>query len=182
MEPVRLVQSRVVHEALRPRISVRCERYATPDGEIERTVVHHPGAVAILAQPAPGRVLLVRQWRYAIRRWTLEIPAGTREPGEPERETALRELQEETGLRAGRMSEILRFYPSLGLMDEELVIFRAEGLSPVAMAPDPGELVRPVDVAVAELAGLRAQGELCDAKTLIALALLGVPLVGGCSC
>jgi hypothetical protein len=67
------------------------ERFATPDGEVVRPVIHHPGAVAVIAQPSRDALVMVRQYRYPVRRWTLEIPAGTRVPGEaPERTAASR--------------------------------------------------------------------------------------------
>lgn len=176
MANVRLLQSEVLHAT--PRVTLARERFATPDGEVERLIVHHPGAVAILAQPDPQHLLLVRQYRYSVRRWTLEIPAGTREPGEAPEATAARELAEETGWRAARLTELLRFHPSIGILDEELVLYRGEGLTPAAAARDHGELVAAEPVPLAELAARREAGEICDAKTLLALALLGVPLPG----
>jgi ADP-ribose pyrophosphatase len=159
-----------------PRFALAEETFATPDGEVVRPVVHHPGAVAILAQPTPETVLLVRQFRYPIRAWTLEIPAGTRTPGEPAEATAERELAEETGYRAAALVEVMRFHPAVGVSDEEMVLFRATGLVRGASAPEPGELVRAETVALAELPRMLAAGMRFDAKTLIAFALLGVDL------
>ncbi len=166
------------------RFSLAIERFATPDGEVTRPVIHHPGAVAIIAQPDPGTILLVRQYRYSVRRWTLEIPAGTREPGEEASVTAARELREETGFTAAALDEICRFHPAVGVSDEELIIFRATGLCPAIAAPDPGELVSPMVVALCDLPRLAGEGGICDAKTLIAFALLGsrLPAKGCASC
>ena len=160
------------------RFSLLCETFATSDGVVVRPVIHHPGAVALLAQPDPSSVVLVRQYRYPIRRWTLEIPAGTRVPGEAPEATAARELREEAGYSAARISELTRFFPAVGVSDEEMILYRAEGLSEVPAAPQHGELVAREVVALARLPALLAAGELCDAKTLIALALLGLPLPG----
>ena len=101
-----------------------------------RPVIHHPGAVVILAEPEPGQVLLVRQWRYAIRRWTLEVPAGTRVPGEAPEATAGRELAEEAGYAADSLRELARFLPAPGVSDEEMILYRAEGLRPASASPD----------------------------------------------
>ncbi len=157
------------------------ETFATSDGPVVRPVIHHPGAVAIIAQPDPGHLVLVRQYRYPIRRWTLEIPAGTRVPGEAPEATAARELQEEAGYAAASLRELMRFHPAVGVSDEEMILYRAEGLSPAAAQPDHGELVERAVVALAELPRLFASGELSDAKTLIALTVLGValPTTGG---
>jgi ADP-ribose pyrophosphatase len=166
------------------RFSLAIERFGTPDGEIARPIIHHPGAVAIVAQPDPGTLLLVRQYRYSVRRWTLEIPAGTRVAGEEPRATAARELREEAGYDAAFLDELCRFHPAIGVSDEELIVYRAAALSRVPPSPDPGELVAPVVVALGDLPRLVASGGICDAKTLIAFALLGqvLPAKGCASC
>ncbi len=153
------------------------ESWSTCDGRIERPIIHHPGAVAVLAQPSPREVVLVRQFRYPIRRWTLEIPAGTREAGEEAIATAARELREEAGWACERLIELMRFHPAVGVSDEELILYRAEGLTMTRAAPELGELVSPEVVAISDLPRLLASGEICDAKTVIALAILGVTVV-----
>jgi ADP-ribose pyrophosphatase len=150
------------------------ETFATSDGQVVRPVIHHPGAVAILAQPSQDTVLLVRQYRYPIRRWTLEIPAGTRVAGEAAVMTAGRELQEEAGYRADSLQEVMRFYPAVGVSDEELIIYRASGLHEIPASPEHGELVARAVVPIAQLRQLCASGELCDAKTLLAMGMLGI--------
>jgi ADP-ribose pyrophosphatase len=129
--------------------------------------------VAILAQPTPDTVLLVRQYRYPVRRWTWEIPAGTRVPGEEPSATARRELQEEAGYTSAAMVELMRFFPALGVSDEEMILYRATGLQMCTTAPEHGELVSPDIVALTDVAAYIADGRICDAKTLIALTLLG---------
>ena len=160
------------------RFDLMRETFATSDGTVVRPVIHHPGAVALLAQPDPRSLVLVRQYRYPIRRWTLEIPAGTRVPGEAPEVTAARELREEAGYTAMRISEVTRFFPAVGVSDEEMILYRAEGLAEVPAAPEHGELVAREVVALDRLPALLAGGELCDAKTLIALALIGLTLPG----
>ncbi len=162
-----------------PRFDLLSETFATSDGAVERPVIHHPGAVAILAQPDARSLVMVRQYRYPIRRWTLEIPAGTRVPGEPAMVTAARELREEAGFTATRLDEVMRFFPAVGVSDEEMILFRAHGLAEVPAAPEHGELVSRQIVDLEALPRIAAAGELCDAKTLIALALLGVRLPAG---
>jgi len=156
-----------------PRFSLAIEHFSTSDGDVSRPVIHHPGAVAVLAQPDPGTVLLVRQYRYPVRRWTWEIPAGTRVPGEDPLATARRELAEEAGFTAETMIEIMRFFPALGVSDEEMILYRAAGLQVCATAPEHGELVSPEPLALTTVAAFIADGRICDAKTLMALSLLG---------
>lgn len=155
-----------------PRFALVEERWDTSDGAVRRPVIRHPGAVAIIAQPTPDTVLLVRQWRYSIRAWTLEIPAGTRTVGEPALITAQRELQEEAGYRADSWKELGTVYPAVGVSDEALVVFLAQGLYEMPAAPDPGELVSRQITALHDLPA--ALGQISDAKTLVALAWLGI--------
>jgi len=160
-----------------PRLTLAEETFATPDGEVERPVIHHPGAVAVIAQPGPDTIVLVQQYRYAIRRETWEIPAGTRELGEDPAVTAGRELSEEAGFAASTLEEILRFLPAPGISDEETILYRATGLRPVPSAREIGELIIPHVVTLSDCLRLRREGKICDAKTLIALGVLGLPHV-----
>ena len=85
-------------------IHVRVDRVRMPSGrESVREVVEHPGAVSILALTESDEIILIRQWRHAVEAEMLEMPAGTREPGEDEKATARRELREETGYEAGEI-------------------------------------------------------------------------------
>ena len=156
------------------RLRLVRERFATPDGEQERAIIYHPGAVVILAAPEPGQILMVRQYRYALQRETLEVPAGTIDAGEDPATSAARELIEETGYQAELLSEISRIYPSVGLSDEIQYFYRASGLSPAAMNPDDGELIAPEILDQSAIDQAIADGLICDAKTLLGIQLLGL--------
>lgn len=162
-----------------PRFAMDEETWDTSDGTVVRPIIHHPGAVVILAEPTPDTVLLVRQWRYPVRRWTLEVPAGTRVAGEAPDVTAHRELAEEAGFAAARLIEIMRFFPALGVSDEEMIVYRAEDLRPAEGQRDHGELVDRHVVKRSDLPSLATSGGICDGKTLLALALWGIPLRTG---
>lgn len=133
-----------------------------------REVVEHPGAVAILAYDGE-QLAMVRQWRQAARAELLEIPAGTREPGEAPLVTARRELAEESGLEAGRWEEGPSFYTAPGFSTELLTLFLATDLRPVeAQAPDDEALERSwlrLDEAVAAIEA----GAIRDAKSLVGI-------------
>jgi ADP-ribose pyrophosphatase len=167
-----LVADHEVYSSQRFRLSR--ESWLTVDGQIERPVIHHPGAVAVIAVIAHRQLLMVRQFRYPIRRWTLEIPAGTRVQGEAPEVTATRELREESGWSCASLRELSRMYPAVGVSDEELILYRADGLHPGAAAPEPGELVAPEIVPFTALRSCVERGEICDAKTLFALHHLGI--------
>ncbi|MBM3988437.1 MAG: NUDIX hydrolase [Planctomycetes bacterium] len=93
------------------------------------TIVRHPGAVGVVALHADGRVTLVRQYRHAVGRELLEIPAGRLEAGEDPRRAALRELEEETGYRALSLESLGSFFPAPGFCSEELHLFLARELA-----------------------------------------------------
>lgn len=128
-------------------------------------LVHHPGSVAVLAIDGEGRVVLAPQRRPAVGEAALlEIPAGTRDaPGETAEATALRELEEETGLRAGRIEHAGAFFPSPGYTDERQDLYIATDLS--------GEARDCERVPIAEAAARVARGDVRDLKTAFAILL-----------
>ncbi len=135
-----------------------------------REVVDHPGAVVIVALDSDAQVYLVRQYRHAIGRMLLELPAGTMEPEEPPLETAKRELREEVGLVAKKWSCLGMFYSSPGFLNEMLHVFLAQDLTQQESDPDFDEDLTVVRMPLAELRHRLA--DVPDAKTLAALQLL----------
>jgi len=111
-------------------IAVRNDQVRMPgDKSAERTVVAHPGAVAVLALDDAGRALMIRQYRHPVGRILWELPAGLLDhPGESPVEAAKRELREETGYAARDWQSLVDFYSSPGFTDERLRIFLARGL------------------------------------------------------
>jgi ADP-ribose pyrophosphatase len=152
------------------KIALEVHHVRDADGrETTREVVRHRGSVAILAFPEPGRVLLVRVWRYAVGREILELPAGTLEEGEDPQACAARELAEETGYRAARLELLMTLYPSPGVLSERLQVYLAEGLEPGVPNREPGEQMETVLLPVAEALAQVRDGRLTDAKTVAAL-------------
>lgn len=154
-------------------VSLRIDEIQLPSGRIERReIVEHPGAAAIVPVTDDGEVVLVRQYRKAVESAMLEIPAGTLEPGETPLQCAHRELAEETGLEAASMALMLTFIPSPGLLTEQITIFLAHGLRPVASAVQAEEEdLRPVRVPLDRIAAMIDAGEIRDSKSLIGLLL-----------
>jgi 8-oxo-dGTP pyrophosphatase MutT (NUDIX family) len=157
-------------------ISVAQATFVDPEGgEFRRDVVHHPGAVSVVPVVDEGTaVLLVRQYRAAIDRELLEIPAGKRDiDGEPVERTARRELEEEVGMRAGRLEQLAEFYNSPGFCDEHSFVFMALDLEACASSAQGVEEQHMTieRVSFDEVPGLIASGGLVDAKSLIGLAL-----------
>jgi ADP-ribose pyrophosphatase len=136
-------------------------------------VVEHPGAAAMVALTAERHVFLVRQFRQAVGAELLELPAGTLEPGETPLDCARRELAEEIGRAAGRWEALISFYPSPGILSEELHVFLAEDLRAAAQgAPAIEEEDLRVESLPLEDAYRRiGAGEIRDAKSIIGIAL-----------
>lgn len=141
-----------------------------PDGSsAPREVVRHPGGVGVLAVDDRGRVLLVRQFRYAAGRVVLEIPAGKLEAGESPDLCGRRELIEETGFRCGAFSSMGEILPTPGYCTERIHLFLAQELTAGEASPDEGEYVEPVWVSFADAERMVASGEISDGKTVAAL-------------
>ncbi|MEM7313509.1 MAG: NUDIX hydrolase, partial [Planctomycetota bacterium] len=124
-----------------PNILIHCRRFHVERVERQigehvdvRDVIRHPGSVVLLPIIDDGHICLIRNHRIAVGRTLLELPAGTRETNEPPEETARRELIEETGYRCEQLVRMLEFYPAPGMLDEQMILYRAEGL--VAGAPE----------------------------------------------
>jgi ADP-ribose pyrophosphatase len=159
-----------------PLITVGTASFSGPDGgTFDRDVVHHPGAVSVVPLvDDETAVLLVRQFRAAVETDLLEIPAGKRDvSGEPPERTAHRELEEEVGMRAGRLEPLARFYNSPGFSDELSYSFAAFDLEPSQTDPQGVEeqQMSVVRVDLDAVPDLIASGAICDAKTIIGLCL-----------
>ncbi|NRA40322.1 MAG: NUDIX hydrolase [Planctomycetes bacterium] len=155
------------------RFQVQRERFRTPDGEIERAIIHHPGSVAIIAQPDPEHILMVRQYRYSLQRETIEIPAGTLGVDEDPLLAAKRELEEETGHVAGSLEQLMSLYPAVGICDELQYFYRATNLSRGQLNPDQGEFIEPLLMDRNDVMQAIAEGMICDSKTFVALSAIG---------
>ena len=143
-----------------------------PDGSEARfEVVEHPDAVTIVPVDEFGSVVMVRQYRHALRRVLLELPAGKMERGEEPAAAAQRELREETGLAAGELRPLGGFYAAPGFLTEYLHLFLARELRPSPLEPDPFEIVEVVRVPAAEARAMVASGEIRDAKTIAGLCM-----------
>ena len=169
----RLLDEQIIYDGA--VITVGVARFATPDGvEIDRDIVHHPGAVVVVPVDDDGHVTLVRQFRAAIAGPLLEIPAGKRDVAdEPTEITAARELAEEVGLIAERLTLVGTFLNSPGFSDEFSYCYLATGLSSTDREAHGEEEHHMTieQVHLTDVPALIASGELCDAKSIIGLLL-----------
>lgn len=159
---------RVIYHGL--KIDVALQTVPLPDGTtMEREIVVHRGAVALVPMVDQSHVCLVRNRRFAVNKTLLEVPAGTIDAGESPAETAARELKEETGYRAGRIRHIRDWYVSPGVMTERMYLFVCEDLEPGPAEHDVGEELETLVVPWAEAMAMVEDGRIEDAKTMIAL-------------
>jgi ADP-ribose pyrophosphatase len=159
--------SRIIWEGSSWRL--REERVLLADGSIHvKGIVDHPGSV-VLVPFQDGRVFMIRQFRLALKKTILELPAGTRGWDEAWLDCAQRELREEIGYRAENFTALGRLWPSPGMSNEEMVIYLATGLSPAPLSPDPDEQIEVTPLPLAELRPMVGDGRIQDAKTIIGI-------------
>jgi ADP-ribose pyrophosphatase len=172
----RIYTGRVVH------LDVDTVRY--PDGSTgEMEMLRHPGAAAVLPFASDPRgadptVLLIRQYRYATGGSLFEIPAGRLDPGEEPDHCARRELQEEVGVTAGRLERLTTIWTTPGFTDERIHLYWAADLAAGAHAREPDEFIEVVPKPLSEVLGLVRNGEICDAKTVVAILYMAGFILG----
>lgn len=151
-------------------VNVRRDQVTLSDGtDAQREVVEHPGGVAVFAMDEAQQVVMVQQYRYPMQEVVLELPAGKLEPGEDPRESALRELEEETGIVPTELHALGFSYSSPGIFTEKIYYYLATGLKQAPAHPDVGELLEVSRIPVKELVQKVESGELRDGKSIIGI-------------
>jgi ADP-ribose pyrophosphatase len=153
-------------------IKVRVDTVRLPSGkESTRELVEHPGSAVIVPITSDGNVLFLRQFRYAIGDYLLELPAGLIDEGEDPLTSAKRELFEETAHEAGSVRELCTVYISPGYTEEVTTIFLAEDCTPVEPEDDEDEPIQMMYVPLSEIKGMLTEGNprAGDAQTLLGM-------------
>jgi ADP-ribose pyrophosphatase len=154
-------------------LTLKLDEIIEPGGvQAKRELVVHPGSVVVLPLLADGRVVLVRQFRYAARRSLWELVAGSLEPHESVLAAARRELLEETGYRARAVRRLISFYPSPGFLTERMHLVQARGLTPGPAQLEVDERIEVGRFTRSELRRMVSSGVIQDGKTLVALLML----------
>ena len=160
-----LIESRRVFDGR--VLGLRVDRVRLGNGRVsELEVVRHGGAVAIAAVNAASEVLLVRQFRYATGDWLVEVPAGKLDPGEDPRAAAVRELEEETGFRAGAVEALGWVWTTPGFSNEKIWFYLARELAPSSQALEDDEVLTVERVALLDIVEQALDGRLHDSKSV----------------
>lgn len=153
-------------------LKIRVDKVRTPSGkEAQRELVEHPGSVVIVPVTTDGKVLFIRQFRYATDKYLLELPAGLVDEGECAEETAKRELLEETSYQVGTIRELCKVYISPGYTEEVTTIFLAEDCTPVEYEDDEDEPIQIFPVPLTDIQDMLTPGgaDAVDAQTMLGM-------------
>lgn len=164
-----VLESKVTHQG--KIVTITVDKIRTPDGGemFRETVVRNKNAAAVLTLDTDGKFIFVRQYRHAFREMLLEIPAGVLEEGENAEAGVLRELEEETGKKAGKLEFICELYPTVGFCTERIYLYFASELTEGQQKLDADEFVEIERYTPEEALEMISKGEIKDAKTVAAI-------------
>lgn len=158
-------------------LNLRRDLVTVKDGDTSyREIIEHSGGVAVAAVTDDNKMYLVRQFRKAAEQDVLEIPAGRREHDENPMIAAMRELKEETGFTARKISHLTSFYATIGYCTEVIHVYMATGLTPGETEFDEHEAIELECYPVEELKQMVFDGEIIDGKTITAILLVAAKL------
>ncbi len=165
---LRILSSTTLYEAR--AFTVRHDDIVEPSGlKATRDIIVHHGSVVVIPVLADGRIVLIRQFRYAAGQYMWELVAGHKEPGEDPAKGVRRELMEETGYTAKRIRKLFEIFPSPGLLGERMDIYLAEGLTKGVAKPEEDERISAKVVTLAQAERWIREAKICDAKTIAGL-------------
>ena len=151
-------------------VNFRADVIRLPNGKpAVREYMDHPGAVGVVPFLDKKTVVLVRQYRYPVGKTTLELPAGKLDAGETPLSCVRRELREETGLTARKVTPLIEYWPTPAFANEVLTLYVASGLTQGKLCPDDDEFLEVVPMGFQKALDLVRTGQIRDSKTVIGL-------------
>lgn len=151
-------------------IDLHLQTVELPNGKLaKREIIRHPGAVAILPFTNDGKLIVVEQYRKALNRSIIEIPAGKLEGDEDPYLCAMRELKEETGYTSNQVKHLVSFYTSPGFADEIIHLYTAFDCDPGEIQLDEDEFVEPITITLDKARQLIKDQQIIDAKTILSI-------------
>ena len=167
-QDVRVLSSRKLYDGR--VVHLKVDEVVEPGGvKATREVVEHGGSVVVIPYLPDGRIILVRQFRYAARKHLWELVAGSMEAGESVIRAARRELLEETGYKAGSVKRLLSFYSSPGFLTEQMHLVEARDLTLSKAEPEADERIQVKEFSKSQIDNLLREKKIADGKTLAGL-------------
>jgi ADP-ribose pyrophosphatase len=168
MKPEKTLSSKIVFDGR--AVKLRVDTIQMPDGrQTTREIVEHGACIAVVAVDAWDKVLLVSQYRDAVKKELLEIPAGGVDPGEDAKTAVKREMQEETGYLPQKLVNLGGYYLAPGYSTEYLHLYLAADLVPSRLVAEDTEGINVVRVPVSQIRKLLHSGKICDGKSIAGL-------------
>ena len=151
-------------------LDVRRDEVTLPNGKTSsREYIKHPGAACIIPVLPDGKIALIKQYRYPVQSEMIELPAGKLDPGEEPEDCARRELEEEIGYSAGKLTFVCNIHPAIGFASEIMWIYLAEDLVKTTENTDHDEFLEIMPTSLAEAVKMVWDGKITDVKTIIGL-------------
>jgi len=151
-------------------LEVRCDDVYLPNGQISyREWINHPGAVCCIPILPDGKIAMIRQYRYAVKQEMIELPAGKLDKAENPEDCALRELEEEIGYRANRLTFLANIHPAIGFANENMWLYLAEDLEKTEPILDNDEFIELIPIRLEDAVEMVWCGDITDVKTIIGL-------------
>ena len=134
-----------------------------------REWIKHPGAVCCIPILPNGKIALIRQYRYSVRKMMIELPAGKLDKNEAPEDCAIRELEEEIGYKANKITFLTNIHPAIGFANEKMWIYYAEDLEKTNQKLDSDEFIEIIPTKLEDALEMVWNGEITDVKTIIGL-------------
>ena len=164
----RTVQTKTVHKGT--FLTFKRDEVLLPNGSNGiREWIKHPGAVCCIPILPDGKIALIKQYRYPVKKEMIEIPAGKLDQNETPEECAQRELEEEIGYKASKLTFLANIHPAVGFTDEKMWLYLAEGLVKTKQSLDADEFLEIIPTKLNEAVDMVWSGKITDVKTIIGI-------------
>lgn len=173
MKP-KVIESKLIYEG--KIFDVLITKISEANVTYDREIVIHNGSAVVVPMFDDGTIALVKQYRHAAGKYTLELPAGSIEKGETSEECAIRELKEEVGVKAGRLEKLTEFFVSPGFLTEKMFVYIATRLEHIGQNLEHDELLEVKRFRLPEILRMIIEGEIEDAKTIIGVFVTALKL------
>ena len=172
------IKTKIVHKGT--YLTLNSDEVLLPNGNTStREWIKHPGAVCCIPILPDGKIDLIKQYRYAVKEQMIEIPAGKLDQNETPEKCALRELEEEIGYKANKLTLLGNIHPAIGFTDEKMWLYLADDLVKTKQSLDADEFLEPIPTKLDDAVKMVWNGQITDVKTIIGILWAQKMLLGG---